>query len=182
MQVCTRNEREKIRPTLLAKLNSRTVRRERPAGDATFISLSSRLLPSSNAYVRVLPMAGDALHWRVDYVAQQPAPCGSSTLHLDEGDLLRLVEARAVNLLELLHELLLEREVLHEGAVLLERLRDRDLEVHAAAANLARDLRTRQRLELWHVLGEKRLARLERLAVARATRRAGRVLACEYSE
>ena len=45
----------------------------------------------------------------------------STALHLDEGELLRLVERRAVDRLELLHELLLEAEVLRCGLIHLGR-------------------------------------------------------------
>ena len=76
---------------------------------------------------------------------------------------------RARNGLELLHELLLKGEVRHEGTVLVERLRDGDLEVKASTANLPCDLGLRQRLELRQVLSEQRLASLERLGLRRTT-------------
>merc|ERR1740124_476595 len=100
--------------------------------------------------------------------AEHPIPTqGRSTLgaslELLEGDLLGLDLRDALDGLELLEELRLERVVvgLRPRAVLVKGLRDGHLEVQAAAAHLPRDRRLGQRLDLGQVLLQQRLAGLE---------------------
>jgi hypothetical protein len=92
-------------------------------------------------------------------------------LHRLEGDFLRLVKRGPVDGFELVHEFSLEGLVVGvgPGPVFVQWLRDADLEVHAAPADLAGDAGPGKFLEFGKELVEDGLAGLEALRVAGST-------------